>query len=550
MHPGGGDAEARERAVGGRGGGEDPVAAAVEGRQHRGHRRRRPLVVSPQGRVRRQLGVVAARQRQPHHPRHQRGGDAGRSRRRQVHEVVAALGQRVDDRRQARDADRKAAEVHLGDRGEAAVDAGVRADQVHLEPGHAALADRLQRPGDPVRRADAVRDDRDAARLTVAVGQLALLAAEEGGGGGVGDGRQAGVEDPQPQPRVQRRSRRLAQLALVHAAGAAGEVAVGEGLALQQGDRVALQADGVQPRADERARVGGGEVRADRSASRVTLAHDPLGHAQDGGRVGRRGAVAAERADRDRQRGVGPLGGRALVAAALGPAGADVREEALPVGGRRRLGPREADVDARVVVRAAGAGAAAGVDVDGGREVELTGARAVADLPDLEQLGEPAAVARLQRRGDREERVRERRDDLVLGEVDGDVLDVAREPLQRLVVGRGDPPAQDVDGLGLAAEARRELLGDEGVLVALGEGDGAVDGVVVGEGHEVHAAALGELVDLLGRRRALRKAQRARHAELGDLGCRGVAVKIDPDGRWALVLCHHPADSPAKQAAR
>jgi hypothetical protein len=53
---------------------------------------------------------------------------------------------------------------------------------------------------------------------------------------------------------------------------------------------------------------------------------------------------------------------------------------------------------------------------------------------------------------------------------------------------------------------------------------------VIGDRHEVHPAALGELVDLLGRRRALGQAERAGDAELGDLGGGGVAVEIGPHG--------------------
>jgi len=105
------------------------------------------------------------------------------------------------------------------------------------------------------------------------------------------------------------------------------------------------------------------------------------------------------------------------------------------------------------------------------------------------------------------------------------------ERLQALVVVGGDPPAEDVDGLRLAAKPGRELLGDEGVVVAAGELQRAVDRVVVGDRHEVHPAALGELVHVLGRGRALRQAQRTLDTELGDHRCGGVAVQVDPAGR-------------------
>ena len=68
--------------------------------------------------------------------------------------------------------------------------------------------------------------------------------------------------------------------------------------------------------------------------------------------------------------------------------------KASGVAAGRGLGEGAADVDAGVVVGAADAGAAVGLDVDRGGEVELAGAGAVADLPDREELGQAAAVAR------------------------------------------------------------------------------------------------------------------------------------------------------------
>ena len=74
-----------------------------------------------------------------------------------------------------------------------------------------------------------------------------------------------------------------------------------------------------------------------------------------------------------------------------------------------------------------------------------------------------------------------------------------------------------MDGLRLAAKPDGELLGDEDV-VAIGDLEAAVDRVVIGDRHEVHVPPLGELVDLLRRRRALGKAEASLDAELGDLG--------------------------------
>ena len=129
----------------------------------------------------------------------------------------------------------------------------------------------------------------------------------------------------------------------------------------------------------------------------------------------------------------------------------------------RRLGERAADVDSGVVVGAADGGAAVGLDVDERRQVELLGARAVAGLPDREQLRQAAAVARGQRRLDGVERVRQRGGDLVLVQILGARLDVVAVGLQPLVIVGRDPVAEDVHGLGLALEPRGQLLGDERV---------------------------------------------------------------------------------------
>ena len=106
----------------------------------------------------------------------------------------------------------------------------------------------------------------------------------------------------------------------------------------------------------------------------------------------------------------------------------------------------------------------------------------------------------------------ERADDAASVEVGGALFDVARVGRQPLVVGRRDAKAQDVHRLALATEARCQLFGDEGVRL-LGDRERAVDGVVVGDRHEVHAAPLGELVDLCRRRRAFRQPERALDAQ-------------------------------------
>ena len=229
-----------------------------------------------------QLGVVGAEDRHLHDARDDRGGHTGRPRAAEVHEVVAALGQRLDDRRQRRHADLQArveGDVDLGDGAQPAVDVGVGADDLDLEPGHPALADLVERVGDAVHAADGVGHERDPQRIALALDELALLAAEEGGRGRVRDGRDAGVEEARrggaevaPGRRGgQDAVDRAGELALVRAPGAAEEVGVAEVLVLQEGEQVGLveaQVDGLEPGVQQRRgrRRGPGRRRRRRAA--------------------------------------------------------------------------------------------------------------------------------------------------------------------------------------------------------------------------------------------------------------------------------------------
>ena len=148
----------------------------------------------------------------------------------------------------------------------------------------------------------------------------------------------------------------------------------------------------------------------------------------------------------------------------------------------------------------------------------------------------PPPVARGQRRGDGVEGMRQRTGDLVLAQVLGHDLDVARVRLEpHVVVGR-DAEAQDVDRLRLAAEARGQLLGDEHVG-PVGDLQRAVDRVVVGDRHEVHPATLGERVHRLRRRRTLGQSQGPLDAELRHLRGARVAVQVGTCGHATQIAC-------------
>ncbi len=283
---------------------------------------------------------------------------------------------------------------------------------------------------------------------------------------------------------------------------------------LQQVSLVDVQIHRFEPCPQQRSSVFRPQIGAHVAVADVPLAHDALHDLQDRTGAGRRGTRAtAERSDRKRHGCVGPLRCAALDAMGRGATGADVGQESL---GRRRmrgLGERPTDIDSGVVIGPPDGGATMGLDVDERRQVELLRTRAVARLPDREQLGEPAAVASRERCLYRVERMRERRGELARVEILGARFNVVVVGLQPFVVVRRDSVTEHVDRLWLVLEPDRELLGNERIREMV-DGLRARDCVVVCDRHEAHPAPLGQLVDLVGRRGALGEVKRALDAEL------------------------------------
>ena len=317
------------------------------------------------------------------------------------------------------------------------------------------------------------------------------------------------------------------------------QLGVAEVVGLHVGDESAagLKPHGVGEGAEQRAGILGADLSPLLAAAHVAFAHDALGDLKDRVRT-RLGRIAVpvrgrvldqQRARGQAHRGVGPLGGAALLAARIGAALADVSQKLFRRGRGGRLGERPPDVHAGVIVRAAGAGTTVRLDVDRGRHVELARAGAVAGLPDREKLRELAPVRRREGRLNRVEGMCEGAGDLVGVQVLRAGLDVAIVLLQPGVIVGADPEAEQMDGLRLAAEPDGELLGDEDVIT-IGDLEASVDRVVIGDRHEVHAPPLGELVDLLRRRRALRKAEAPLDPQLRDLGRGRVTVQVHPAG--------------------
>jgi len=328
----------------------------------------------------------------------------------------------------------------------------------------------------------------------------------------------------------------------VDAASAAVEIGVREPIRLEVVDQLAaaqLDADRAQPGVEQSAGVVGTDIGGNRPLAGGALADHPLGDLQHRGRIGRPIAggrrIERQRSGRQRHCRVRPLGGTALLAAGGRLAATHAREKLFRRGGGRHLGVGAADVHAGVIVRATDPGAAVGLDVDHGGHIQLRGARAVAHLPDREELGEAAAMAPGQRRRDVVEGMRQGAGDPPLVKVRGAGLDIAGVCLQPLVVPGIDPVTKDVHRLGLAGEAGGQLLGDEAVGT-VGQLEAAVDRVVVGDRDEGHPPSLGQRVDLLGRRRALRQTEGTLDAEPGELRGGGVAVHVYSGSHRCLPL--------------
>ena len=249
---------------------EDRRRGRVEGAEASAGQRLQGAVLAAHAGVGGDLGVIAGQQRHAGDPAHQGRGDPGRTGGGDVDEVVGALGQGLDQVREAGDAEGHPlveGDLQLGGGREAAVDAGVGADDVDLEAGDAALADLFDRVGDPVHRADPVGDHGDPLALTATIAQLRLLGTEEGGGRRVGDRRDEGGEETVDGglevavgDRLGAAVDGLPQAPVVGAAGAPVEIGVGELVGLHVIDQLAAAQLRDRPRR-ARPRAGRGHRR-------------------------------------------------------------------------------------------------------------------------------------------------------------------------------------------------------------------------------------------------------------------------------------------------
>ncbi len=212
--------------------------------------------------------------------------------------------------------------------------------------------------------------------------------------------------------------------------------------------------------------------------------------------------------------------GRAGGAAGVAVAGTDGGEEVFDgAGAARDGGPGLAGVHAAVVIGAAGEGFAPGLGVRGGEAVaigELVDFRGGEGAEDegggvaeeaVAQAVEALEVAEeedelLEVRGgefvvEAMERVRDGVGELLLREVGLEVEDVFAQALELGVLRLAQAPDEDVDGAAVFGEVGGDLLAEEDAG-AIGDLEAAVDGVVVGEGDEIHAARPERIVEVAG----------------------------------------------------
>ena len=159
---------------------------------------------------------------------------------------------------------------------------------------------------------------------------------------------------------------------------------------------------------------------------------------------------------------------------------------------------------------------------------------AVEALESLEQQEQPLEVPALELVVLPVDRMGDAVGDAIALDVLGDVVNVRRKLLQRVVILGGDAVDQHVHLAVVLGKPAGQLLADEHIL-ARRDARHAFDRVVVGDGDEVHPAALCLGVNFLGIAVAFRAADRVERGLGGLVAGVAVAMQIDPPGRGGCV---------------
>jgi hypothetical protein len=245
-------------------------------------------------------------------------------------------------------------------------------------------------------------------------------------------------------------------------------------------------------------------------------------------------------------------------------AGGEVGEVLLDGGGGRGLGPGRGDVEAAVVVAAAGEvllprprvprveavalgevaqdlGGEAAED-GGGQLVEVAVVDAVAHLEALEEHQELLDVLEGQAVVDAVEGMGYRVDDRLVVEVIAQGVDVVAQTLDLGVLRLGHSGDQAVDHAAVLGERHRHLRGQEDPR-QVGDLEGTGDGVVVADGDEVHAPRAAGAVELERLGEALRRRDSAKEPLVRTVGVFGVNVQVDAGRGHALLQIGWGSDS-------
>ncbi len=142
---------------------------------------------------------------------------------------------------------------------------------------------------------------------------------------------------------------------------------------------------------------------------------------------------------------------------------------------------------------------------------QVVGAAVVDAVEGLEAVEEDQQLLELvqgQHVVDPVERVGDRMHDVLRRQVVAQLVDVAAQGLDVAVLRLGDADRQAVDLAAVLGELDGDLLGEEGAR-QVGDLERAGDGVVIAQGHEVHAPLAAETVDLARLGEALGRAELA-----------------------------------------
>jgi hypothetical protein len=155
-------------------------------------------------------------------------------------------------------------------------------------------------------------------------------------------------------------------------------------------------------------------------------------------------------------------------------------------------------------------------------------ARAVDQLQVAEHEERALEVAARQPAIHLRQRVTKEMRNILRVQIPDQLVDILAQSLDLAVLRLVDVEHDRMQNAAVLGEARRHLFADEGVGGERAQLEGAVDGVVVGDGDQRHSPSSGGLVDLLRGGVAFGRRSGPQEIAVRAIGGSGVHVKIDP----------------------